>query len=418
MHSLSKHKINIVLFEAIHPSAVESFKQAGYLEVICLKEAFNSGNSEHLELIKNAHFLGIRSASKLDKNNLLEARKLIGIGCFCIGTNQVDLKQAALLGIPVFNAPYSNTRSVAELVLAEMILLLRRIPERHQACQQGVWDKSAKNSFEARGKTLGIIGYGHIGSQLGVLAESLGMKVCFYDIESKLSLGNAKFLNFKNLLAESDVISLHVPETTQTRNLIDQAALSLMKKTAVLINASRGHVVDIDSLVNALKSGDLLGAAIDVFPSEPGSNQEKFISPLQSCPNTLLTPHIAGSTEEAQLNIGLEVAEKLIKYSDNGSTLSAVNFPEVSLPSHAGRLRFMHIHENKPGVLNQINHIFSSHNINITGQYLQTDNHMGYVVIDADLEKNLEKNAGLQVLQVLQEELKAVSHTIKYRILF
>ncbi len=416
MHSLSKNKIKIVLFEGIHSSAVEIFRQAGYLEITCLKEALNLENPEHLDLLKDVHLIGIRSASKLNKTSLLQARKLIGIGCFCIGTNQVDLKQAALLGIPVFNAPYSNTRSVAELVLAEMILLLRRIPEKNQACHQGVWDKSAKNSFEARGKTLGIIGYGHIGSQLGVLAESLGMKVCFYDIESKLSLGNAKFLNLKNLLTDSDVISLHVPETPQTRNLIDQEALSLMKKTAVLINASRGHVVDIDSLVNALKSGNLLGAALDVFPSEPLSNQEKFISPLQSCPNVLLTPHIAGSTEEAQLNIGLEVAEKLIKYSDNGSTLSAVNFPEVSLPAHTGRSRFMHIHDNKPGVLNQINQVFSARNINISGQYLQTDNFIGYVVIDADLNQNNPKD--LEKIVSLQEDLKAINHTIKSRILF
>ena len=416
MHSLAKNKIKIVLFEGIHSSAVEVFKQAGYLEITCLKEALNPDSPEHFNLIKEAHFLGIRSASKLNNNILLQAQKLIGIGCFCIGTNQVDLKQAADLGIPVFNAPYSNTRSVAELVLAEMILLLRRIPERAQSCQQGVWDKSAKNSFEARGKTLGIIGYGHIGSQLGVLAESLGMKVCFYDIESKLSLGNAKFLNLKNLLAESDVISLHVPETPQTKNLINQEALSLMKKTAVLVNASRGHVVEIDSLVSALNSGNLLGAAIDVFPSEPGSNTEKFISPLQSCANTILTPHIAGSTEEAQLNIGREVSEKLIKYSDNGSTLSAVNFPEVSLPAHTGRSRFMHIHENKPGVLNQINQVFSARNINISGQYLQTDNSIGYVVIDADLNQNNPQD--LEKILSLQEDLKGIDHTIKSRILF
>lgn len=406
--SLPKHKIKVVLFEGIHPSAVAAFEKAGYSEIVCLKEALDSN---HLDILRDAHFVGIRSASKLTREVLLEAKKLVGVGCFCIGVNQVDLDQAALLGIPVFNAPYSNTRSVAELVLAEIILLLRQIPEKNKLCHAGVWQKTATNSFEVRGKTLGVIGYGHIGSQLGILAEALGMRVIFYDIEAKLALGNAKAVDLAELLTQSDAVSCHVPETSATHQMISAERIGMMKKTAVLINASRGHVVDVIALAEALKSKKLLGAALDVFPTEPGSLDEPFETPLQDCPNTLLTPHVGGSTQEAQLNIGLEVTEKLIRYSDNGSTLSAVNFPEVSLPSHMGRTRLMHVHHNKPGVMNAINEWFSKRNINVLGQYLQTNNQIGYVVIDID-------TPALAEMQCLKEKLSEVPHTIRFRVLF
>ncbi len=407
-YSLSKNKIKVVLFENIHPSAVNLFERAGYSEIICLKEALDQKN---LELLQEAHFVGIRSASKLTPEIIKFSKKLVGIGCYCIGTNQVDLNQAALSGIPVFNAPYSNTRSVAELVLAEIILLFRQIPEKNRLCHAGVWQKTASNSFETRGKTLGVIGYGHIGSQLGILAESLGMRVVFYDIEAKLALGNAKAVDLGELLTHSDAISCHVPETPETYQMINAERMAMMKKTAVLINASRGHVVDTEALAEAIKSQQLLGAALDVFPEEPGSLNEPFKNSLQGCSNVLLTPHIGGSTQEAQLNIGLEVTEKLIKYSDNGSTLSAVNFPEVSLPAHTGRTRLMHVHYNRPGVMNAINEIFSKRNINVSGQYLQTNNQIGYVVIDID-------SPNLPALQALKEDLNQVQNTIRFRVLF
>jgi D-3-phosphoglycerate dehydrogenase len=336
----------------------------------------------------------------------------MGIGCFCIGTNQVDLDAAQQRGIPVFNAPFSNTRSVAELVLAETILLMRGIPFRNALTHRGGWMKTAAGSQEVRGKTLGIVGYGHIGTQIGVLAESLGMKVVFYDIETKLALGNAQSVPTLNGLLEiADVVTLHVPETAQTQNMIGADQLARMKKGAKLINAARGTVVDIAALAAALQSKHLSGAAIDVFPVEPKTEGEEFKSPLRGMENVILTPHVGGSTEEAQQNIGIEVAEKLIKYSNNGSTLTAVNFPEVSLPEHPGKHRLLHTHHNRPGVLSAINAVFSKAKINITGQYLQTNAQIGYVVIDVETEG---REASLDVKRVLEK----VPGTIRTRILY
>jgi D-3-phosphoglycerate dehydrogenase len=315
----------------------------------------------------------------------MQAHKLIAVGCFCIGTNQVDLGKASALGIAVFNAPFSNTRSVAELVLAEAILLLRGIPARSAMTHRGQWSKSAQNSFEMRGKTLGIVGYGAIGSQLSVLAEGLGMKVIFYDIINKLSLGNARQVDrLHDLLNHSDVVSLHVPESAATLQMIGATQIATMKSGGILINASRGSVVDIEALCAALQSKKLLGAAIDVYPNEPRTNDELFHSPLQGMDNVILTPHIGGSTVEAQENIGIEVAQKLIKYSVNGTSISSVNFPEVTLPAHPGKHRLLHVHRNVPGVLSKINKIFADQHINIATQFLQTREEIGYVVIDID----------------------------------
>ena len=361
-----------------------------------------------IEKIADVHFIGIRSRTHLSDNVLKAAKKLVAVGCFCIGTNQVDLDAARSRGIAVFNAPFSNTRSVAELVLGEILLLLRGIPDKNAKAHRGEWLKSATGSFEARGKTLGIIGYGHIGTQLGIMAEHMGMRVKFYDIEDKLVLGNASQVSsMTELLKMSDVISLHVPETPQTENMIGEPEFSVMKPGAIFINAARGTVVDIDALCDALRNKKVSGAAIDVFPVEPKSNNEEFISPLREFDNVILTPHVGGSTQEAQENIGSEVASKLVKYSDNGSTLSAVNFPEVSLPEHTGRSRLLHIHENIPGVLTQINQAFAECNINIAAQYLQTNEAIGYVVIDVD-----SADAEQALLQ-----LKQVKGTIKTRIL-
>ncbi|WP_445765638.1 phosphoglycerate dehydrogenase [Rheinheimera sp.] len=403
--SLAKDKIKILLLEGLHQSAVQSFKNQGYSNIEYLKTSLPE--DELIERIKDAHFIGIRSRTQLTENVLDAANKLVAIGCFCIGTNQVDLTAALKRAIPVFNAPFSNTRSVAELVLGEIIMLLRGIPQRSAAAHRGEWQKTANNSFEARGKTLGIIGYGHIGTQLSIMAENIGMRVQFYDIEDKLVLGNATQVNFATLLKTSDVITLHVPETAQTKNMIGEAELEIMKPGSILINASRGTVVDIDALTDALRSKKLAGAAIDVFPVEPKGNEEEFISPLREFDNVILTPHIGGSTQEAQENIGYEVAGKMVKYSDNGSTLSAVNFPEVSLPEHKGRSRLLHIHKNQPGVLTKINEAFARHNINIAGQYLQTNADIGYVVIDIDSD---------DVEQALNE-LKAIPGTLRARVL-
>jgi len=403
--SLAKDKIKILLLEGLHQSAVQSFKNQGYSNIEYLKTSLPE--DELIERIKDAHFIGIRSRTQLTEKVLDAAGKLVAIGCFCIGTNQVDLTAALKRAIPVFNAPFSNTRSVAELVLGEIIMLLRGIPQRSAAAHRGEWQKTANNSFEARGKTLGIIGYGHIGTQLSIMAENIGMRVQFYDIEDKLVLDNTSQVNFGTLLKTSDVITLHVPETPQTKNMIGEAELELMKPGSILINASRGTVVDIDALTEALRSKKLAGAAIDVFPTEPKGNDEEFISPLREFDNVILTPHIGGSTQEAQENIGFEVAGKLVKYSDNGSTLSAVNFPEVSLPEHKGRSRLLHIHKNQPGVLTKINEAFAKHNINIAGQYLQTNADIGYVVIDID---------SYDVEQALNE-LRAIPATLRARVL-
>ncbi|PSJ36791.1 phosphoglycerate dehydrogenase [Zobellella taiwanensis] len=405
-YSLDKEKIKILLLEGVHPGTVESFKMAGYSNIDYLKTSL--AEDELKERIKDVHFIGIRSRTQLTDAVLDAADKLVAIGCFCIGTNQVDLSAAEIRGIPVFNAPFSNTRSVAELVLGELLLLLRGIPERNALAHRGVWQKTATHSFEARGKKLGIIGYGHIGTQLGIIAEGIGMQVFYYDIENKLSLGNAtQVASLEELLNMSDVVSLHVPETPQTRNMIGAEELAMMKPGAILINASRGTVVDIDALAGALRSKHIAGAAIDVFPVEPKSNDEEFVTPLREFDNVILTPHVGGSTQEAQENIGYEVAGKLIKYSDNGSTLSAVNFPEVSLPSHAGTSRLLHIHYNKPGILSQIAQAFAGDDINIAAQYLQTSPKIGYVVIDVETAQS----------EQALEKLKAINGTIRARIL-
>lgn len=404
--SLDKDKIKVLLLEGVHPNTVETFRAAGYTNVEYLKTSLSE--EELIERIRDVHFVGLRSRTQITEKVLDAATKLVAIGCFCIGTNQVSLDAAHVRGIPVFNTPFSNTRSVAELVLGEILLLLRGIPEKNAKCHRGVWEKLANRSVEARGKKLGIIGYGHIGTQLGIIAEMIGMKVYYYDIENKLSLGNAiQVPNLVELLNMSDVISLHVPETASTKDLIGAEQLRMMKPGAIFINASRGTVVDIDALADVIKSGHLSGAAIDVFPVEPKSNDEEFLTPLRGLDNVILTPHIGGSTQEAQENIGLEVANKLVKYSDNGSTLSAVNFPEVSLPGHKGSSRLLHIHRNQPGVMNQINQIFADEGINIAGQYLQTSSEIGYVVIDVETEHSEKALA----------RLKEINGTIRARIL-
>lgn len=408
--SLDKSRIKILLLEGIHASAVEAFQADGYTNIESHAKALPE--SMLLETIGDAYFVGIRSVTHLTARVFERAPRLIGVGCFCIGTNQVDLDAAQERGIPVFNAPFSNTRSVAELVLAEIILLLRGIPERSALAHRGGWIKTATGSHEARGKCLGIIGYGHIGTQVGLLAEALGMRVAYYDIETKLALGNAQPVpSLEALLDVADVVTLHVPETPQTYRMIGAEQLARMRPGTRLINAARGTVVDINALARALESKHLAGAAIDVFPTEPRASDEEFVSPLRRFDNVLLTPHIGGSTEEAQQNIGLEVAGKLIKYSNNGSTLTAVNFPEVSLPEHPGKHRLLHIHRNQPGVLSQINAIFSEQRINIAGQYLQTNARIGYVVIDVD------SGGRTETLQ-LRKRLEAVAGTIRTRILY
>jgi len=409
-NSLDKSKIKILLLEGVHPTAVEALKKDGYHEIDYRPKSLPE--PQLVEALRDAYFVGIRSATQLTANVIGSADKLMGIGCFCIGTNQVDLDAAQQRGIPVFNAPFSNTRSVAELVLAEIILLMRGIPLRNALTHRGGWMKTAAGSQEVRGKTLGIVGYGHIGTQIGVLAESLGMKVVFYDIETKLALGNAHAVPALNELLEvSDVVTLHIPETPQTQNMIGAHQLARMKKGAKLINAARGTVVDIDALAAALQSKHISGAAIDVFPVEPKTEGDEFVSPLRGMENVILTPHVGGSTEEAQQNIGIEVAEKLIKYSNNGSTLTAVNFPEVSLPEHPGKHRLLHTHHNRPGVLSAINAVFSKAKINITGQYLQTNAQIGYVVIDVETET---REASLDVKRALEK----VPGTIRTRILY
>ncbi|MDJ0654334.1 MAG: phosphoglycerate dehydrogenase [Xanthomonadales bacterium] len=405
--SLAKDKIRILLLEGLHPRAAEVFSRAGY-ENIRTEDKSLTGE-ELKQAIAEAHFIGIRSRTQLDREVLESARRLTAIGCFCIGTNQVDLDAAQGRGIPVFNAPFSNTRSVAELVLAEIIMLMRGIPQRNAAAHRGEWMKSAQGSYEIRGKKLGIVGYGHIGTQIGILAESLGMEVLFYDVVDKLPLGNAKPMDsLKELLGAADVVTLHVPQTAETRDLIDAAAIGAMREGTWLINASRGQVVVIDALVDGLKSGRLRGAAIDVFPEEPKSNQHVFNSPLVDLDNVLLTPHIGGSTQEAQKNIAQEVASKLVRYSDNGSTVSAVNFPEVAMPDHAGCHRILHIHRNEPGVLQQINKVFSHEHINIAAQYLQTLGEVGYVVMDIDCPDT----GGII------KQLREIAGTIRSRVLY
>jgi len=405
--SFDKRSIKILLLEGVHLSAEEMIREAGYTNIE--REKGSLEGEALIQRVRDVHFLGIRSRTQLDAEVFAQAKRLNAVGCFCIGTNQVDLAAALMHGVPVFNAPFSNTRSVAELVLAEAIVLLRGIAQRNAAAHRGEWFKSAENAYEIRGKTLGIVGYGSIGSQLSVLAESLGMQVIFYDVVTKLPLGNARQVaSLDQLLELSHVVTLHVPETPATRLMIGARELALMQASSALINASRGTVVDIDALHAALRDQRLLGAAIDVFPVEPRGNHDVFESPLRGMDSVILTPHIGGSTVEAQESIGREVAEKLIKYSDNGTTTSAVNFPEVALPAHPGKHRILHVHQNMPGILFEINRVFSETGINISAQYLQTRDAVGYVVIDTDAENSAEA----------LQRLRSVPGTIRARVLF
>lgn len=404
--SYPKDKIKFLLLEGINESAVETLRQHGYSNIKTFKKALE-GDSLIRE-IKSAHFIGIRSRTQLTAEVLKHAKKLMSIGCFCIGTNQVDLKNSLELGIPVFNAPHSNTRSVAELVIAEMIALYRGLVVKSGAAHKGEWLKTAVNSFEVRSKTLGIIGYGHIGSQLSILAEALGLRVIYYDTVPKLPMGNAKQVEMNDLLKEADFVSLHVPAAPDTVNLMNKTRLKKMKKNSVLINASRGNVVDLETLAELLKKGHILGAAVDVFPEEPKSNSDVFKSPLQNIDNVILTPHVGGSTQEAQVNIGKEVAAKFVQYCDLGSTQGSYNFPSLSLPQLEDRHRLLHIHQNVPGVLSKINQILADSNTNILGQYLQTMPEVGYVVIDVD-KKNTQK---------LHQQLAEIEGTIRSRVLY
>jgi D-3-phosphoglycerate dehydrogenase len=405
--SLEKTRMKVLLLENVHERALESFVRHGYTTVDRRAKAL--AGEELAEAVADVHFLGIRSATRLDAEAIARARKLIAVGAFCIGTNQVDLDAAALRGIPVFNAPFSNTRSVAELILAEIIFLLRGIAVKNALLHRGVWRKTTDDAREVRGRALGIVGYGNIGSQLSVMAEALGMDVRYHDVVNKLPLGNASpVASLDELLATSDVVTVHVPDTPHTRGMIGREQFGRMRQGTAFINASRGTVVDVEAACEALEGGRLCGAAFDVFPAEPQGNDERFLSPLLRFDNVILTPHIAGSTVEAQANIGSEVAEKLVRYSDNGSTLSAVNFPEVSLPAHPGNHRLLHVHRNVPGVLSQINEVFSRHGININGQYLMTSAKIGYVVMDVSEESS---QAGLKALA-------AIEGTIRTRVLF
>jgi D-3-phosphoglycerate dehydrogenase len=406
-YSLDKNKIKVLLLEGVHENAIRYFSDNGYTDIECYAEALSDELLE--EKLQQTHIIGIRSRTELRKSLLKKAPKLIAVGCFSIGTNQVDVRDAKMLGIPVFNAPFSNTRSVAELVIAECIMLMRGIPEKNTLARNKIWMKSARDSVEVRGKTLGIIGYGHIGSQVSILAESLGMRIFYYDIEKKLSMGNAKHVaSLNDLLRISDTITIHVPSTNLTRNMISKDQIALMKKGACLINASRGDVMDYKAVADGLRSKHLAGVAADVFPKEPVSNDEPFVNELQEFTNVILTPHIGGNTLEAQANIGLEVAEKLVKFSDTGSTIGAVNFVEISLQPNVSRQRFLHIHENVPGVLGEVNNFFTSKGINISAEYLQTDPDLGYVIIDSESELDSS----------VLTDLKNIQHTIRVRMLY
>jgi D-3-phosphoglycerate dehydrogenase len=405
--SYPKDKIKILFLENISDAAIKIFRDAGYTDIKKLGGALTE--EQLIDEIKNVHLLGIRSKTQVTEKVLKHAAKLQAIGCFCIGTNQVNLQAATKKGVVVFNAPYSNTRSVAELVIGASIILIRKILDKNNAAHKGVWQKDAKGSYELRGKTLGIIGYGNIGSQVSVLAEALGMKVLFYDTVTKLPLGNAESRkSIKDLVTQADIITLHVPETGQTKNLINKNLIKNFKKGSILINYARGEVVDLEALKSALSEGLISGAAIDVFPVEPEKNGDSFTTPLQNIPNVLLTPHVGGSTEEAQYNIGEDVSAKLLQYLEVGATYGSHTVPEINLPSQEGTHRILHIHSNVPGVLSEINSSLSEHKINILGQYLKTNDEIGYVVLDID--KKLSKNA--------VELLKQVKGTLKVRLLY
>lgn len=405
--SYPKEKIRILFLENISDVAVKNFHRLGYDKVEKISRALTE--EQLIQEIKDVHILGIRSKTQVTKKILDAAKKLQAIGCFCIGVNQVDLKEATKNGVVVFNAPYSNTRSVAELVIGASIMLIRKIPDKNKAAHEGIWMKEAKGSYELRGKTLGIIGYGNIGSQVSVLAESLGMKVLFYDVETKLPLGNAEDArSMKELLGRSDIVTLHVPETPHTKNLINKNSLKYFKKGGILINYARGEVVDLEALRKHILEGHIGGAAVDVFPWEPEKNGDRFQSPLQDLPNVILTPHIGGSTEEAQQNIGDDVSVKLFNYLEKGITFGSHTVPALALPPQEGSHRILHIHANVPGVLSEINTRLSKNRINILGQYLKTNDEIGYVVLDID------KNISAHALHLLRE----VKHTIKVRLLY
>jgi D-3-phosphoglycerate dehydrogenase len=405
--SYPKEKIKVLLLENVSDTAVRNFTRNGYTQVEKLTKALPE--ADLIDAIKNVHLVGIRSKTQITAKVLEAAKKLQAIGCFCIGVNQVNLQKATDCGVAVFNAPYSNTRSVAELVIGASILLIRRIPDKNTAAHKGIWLKEASGSYELRGKTLGIIGYGNIGSQVSVLAESLGMKVIFYDVETKLPLGNATDARtLKELMGKADIITLHVPETDQTKNLINRSNLKYCKKGSIIINYARGEVMDLPALRKAIEDGQVAGAAVDVFPVEPEKNGDKFESPLQGLPNVILTPHIGGSTEEAQQNIGEDVSTKLLNYLEKGITFGSHTVPALSLPPQAGSHRILHIHRNVPGVLSAINGELSRHKINIVGQYLKTNESIGYVVVDVD--KQLSRKA--------ENLLRDVPETIKVRLLY
>lgn len=405
--SFPKEKIKVLLLEGVHENAVNLFKDSGYTQIEYHPKAL--GTEELKEAIADAHIVGIRSKTQLNKDVLDSAKKLMAIACFCIGTNQVDLEEASKKGIAVFNSPYSNTRSVAELVLAECVMLMRRITERSHAAHQGLWMKDANNSYELRGKTLGIIGYGHIGSQVSILAEAFGMSVLYYDVIPKLPLGNARSsVLLDELIKTSDIITLHVPADASTKNMVDSDFIAKMKKGSYFLNLSRGTVVDINALAEARKSGHLAGVAVDVYPLEPKSKDEAFESPLQGLDNTIITPHIGGSTQEAQENIGLDAASKLINYLDKGSTVGSHSIPDLNLPSQKDTHRILHIHKNVPGVLSQINSVLSEAGVNILGQFLKTDESIGYVVLDVDSAAS----------ETALEKVKQIKETIRARVLY
>jgi D-3-phosphoglycerate dehydrogenase / 2-oxoglutarate reductase len=407
--SLAKDKIRILLLENISETAVNAMRFAGYTNIRHLPKALDGDALR--EAIRGVHLLGIRSRTQVTAEIVEEADRLIAIGCFSVGTNQVDADAARHAGIPVFNAPFSNTRSVAELVIGEIIMLLRRIPARSVGAHQGRWDKSAERSFEVRGKTLGIIGYGNIGSQLSNLAEAFGMKVIYYDHTDKLRHGNTEPVEtLQALLAQSDVVSLHVPETPATQGMIGRDEIAAMKEGAYLINNSRGTVVDLDALAAALRENRLAGAAVDVFPVEPGSAAERFASPLQGLDNVILTPHIGGSTEEAQERIGSEVARKLVDYSDTGATMGAVNFPQVQLPARPMGTRFIQVQRNLPGMLGQLNGVLARHSVNIAAQYYEAQGDIGYIVLDAD--------ASTADSRKVLADIRALEGTIRARLLY
>lgn len=407
--SLPKDRIKVLLLEGVNDSALSTLRQSGYTNVTRLPKALDA--EALTEALRGVHLLGIRSRTQLTAEVLQAADRLIAVGCFSVGTNQVDIGAACRLGIPVFNAPFSNTRSVAELVMGEIVMLLRRVPDRSRGAHEGLWDKSANDSHEVRGKTLGIVGYGNIGTQLSNLAEAMGMRVIYFDHIDKLRHGQATPVgSLRELLAESDVVSLHVPETAATNGMIGRAEIAAMKPGAYLINNSRGTVVDLDALAEAVREGRLRGAAVDVFPKEPSSNNERFVSPLQGLPNVILTPHIGASTVEAQEQIGAEVARKLVDYSDTGATLGAVNFPLVQLSTRPKGTRLIQVHRNVAGMLGRLNELLARHQINIAAQYLETNGDIGYVVLDAEI--SLERS------QQVLEDIRALEGTIRARVLY